>query len=116
VSVWIASGTLLYFYCNVWLLAHSFFYAVNAGTSIGLFPDVHEVGLFPGVHEVKLVSKAFTISYILLGASVTGGALALFIQDAVEGFSTLAVQEHQVLFRRRSLPQGRCGSNWSFKP
>jgi Ca2+-binding EF-hand superfamily protein len=91
VSVWIASGTLFYSYCNDWPLAQSFFYAVDAGMSIGFCTDVH---------EVKLVSKAFTIVYILLGASVTGGALALFIQDAVEGLSTPAVQEYQVLLEK----------------
>jgi Ca2+-binding EF-hand superfamily protein len=91
VSVWIGSGTLFYSYCNDWPLPQSFFYAVDAGMSIGFCTDVH---------ETKLVSKAFTIVYILLGASVTGGALALFIQDAVEGLSTPAVQEYQVLLQK----------------
>jgi hypothetical protein len=62
---------------------------VNAGMSIGFYTDIH---------EVKLVTKAFTIMYVLLGASVTGGALALFIQDAVEGLSTAAVQENQEVY------------------
>jgi Ca2+-binding EF-hand superfamily protein len=91
VSVWIGSGTLFYSYCNDWPLPQSFFYAVDAGMSIGFCT---------AVHETKLVSKAFTIVYILLGASVTGGALALFIQDAVEGLSTPAVQEYQVLLEK----------------
>jgi Ca2+-binding EF-hand superfamily protein len=91
VSVWIASGTLFYSYCNDWPLPQSFFYAVDAGMSIGFCTDVH---------ETKLVSKTFTIVYILLGASVTGGALALFIQDAVEGLSTPAIQEYQVLLEK----------------
>jgi len=50
--------------------------AVDAGMSIGFCTDVA---------ETKLGSKAFTVIYILLGASVVGGALALFIQDIVEG-------------------------------
>ena len=91
VFVWIGSGTLFYSYCNDWPLPQSFFYAVDAGMSIGFCTDVY---------ETKLVSKAFTIVYILLGASVIGGALALFIQDAVEGLSTPAVQEYQVLLEK----------------
>jgi Ca2+-binding EF-hand superfamily protein len=76
VSIWITTGTLFYSICNDWPIPQSFFYAVDAGMSIGFCTDVV---------ETKLVSKAFTILYILLGASVVGGALALFIQDAVEG-------------------------------
>lgn len=76
VAIWIGTGTLFYSICNDWPLPQSFFYAVDAGMSIGFCTDVA---------ETKLVSKAFTIVYILLGASVVGGALALFIQDAVEG-------------------------------
>lgn len=91
VLVWIGSGTLFYSYCNDWPLPQSFFYAVDAGMSIGFCTDVH---------ETKLVSKAFTIVYILLGASVIGGALALFIEDVVKGLSTPAVQEYQVLLEK----------------
>mmetsp|Transcript_17191 Transcript_17191/g.39721 ORF Transcript_17191/g.39721 Transcript_17191/m.39721 type:complete len:608 (+) Transcript_17191:109-1932(+) len=76
VSIWILTGTLFYSYTNDWPIPQSFFYAVDAGMSIGFCTDVA---------ETKLVSKAFTIVYILLGASVVGGALALFIQDIVEG-------------------------------
>ncbi|OEU17231.1 hypothetical protein FRACYDRAFT_225182 [Fragilariopsis cylindrus CCMP1102] len=43
------------------------------------------IGFCTDVAETKLGSKAFTVIYILLGASVVGGALALFIQDIVEG-------------------------------
>jgi len=76
VSLWILTGTLFYSYYNEWPIPQSFFYAVDAGMSIGFCTDVA---------ETKLVSKAFTVIYILLGASVVGGALALFIQDIVEG-------------------------------
>ena len=76
VSLWIVTGTLFYSYCNDWPIPQSFFYAVDAGMSIGFCTNVH---------ETKLLSKAFTILYILLGASVVGGALALFVADIVEG-------------------------------
>ena len=76
VSLWILTGTFFYSYTNEWPIPQSFFYAVDAGMSIGFCTDVR---------ETKLGSKAFTIVYILLGASVVGGALWLFIQDIVEG-------------------------------
>jgi Ca2+-binding EF-hand superfamily protein len=91
VFVWISSGTLFYSFCNKWPLSQSFFYAVDAGMSIGFCTDVY---------EIKLISKAFTIIYILLGASVIGGALALFIQDAVEGLATPAITEYQLLLEK----------------
>lgn len=76
VTLWMATGTLFYSYTNEWPLPQSFFYAVDAGMSIGFCTDVA---------ETKLVSKAFTIIYIIMGASVVGGALALFIEDIVDG-------------------------------
>jgi len=92
VFIWITTGTLFYSYYNNWPLAQSFFYAVDAGMSIGFCTEVY---------EIKLFSKAFTIIYILLGASVVGGALALFIQDAVEGISMPSVQEYHVMLERK---------------
>ena len=91
VLLWITTGTLFYSYCNNWPLAQSFFYAIDAGMSIGFCTQVY---------EIKLVSKAFTIIYILLGASVVGGALALFIQDAMEGLATPSIREYKVLLEQ----------------
>ena len=91
VTVWITTGTLFYSYCNDWPLPQSFFYAVDAGMSVGFCTQVH---------ETKLISKAFSILFILLGASVIGGALALFIQDAMEGLAFPATEEYQVLLER----------------
>lgn len=94
VFIWITTGTLFYSYCNNWPLAQSFFYAVDAGMSIGFCTEVY---------ETKLVSKAFTIVYILLGASVVGGALALFLQQAIEGIAT--GDEYRVLLEQKALDQ-----------
>lgn len=80
VLVWIATGTLFYSKYNGWPLPQSFFYAVDAGMSIGFCTDVA---------EIKVGSRAFTIVYILLGASCVGGALALFIKDIMEGIVNL---------------------------
>ena len=68
---------------------------------LNLFPQM--IGFCTQVAEVKLISQAFTILYILLGASVVGGALALFIQDAMEGLSTPVIKEYQVLLERSVL-------------
>mmetsp|Transcript_3379 Transcript_3379/g.3940 ORF Transcript_3379/g.3940 Transcript_3379/m.3940 type:complete len:539 (+) Transcript_3379:111-1727(+) len=76
VLLWISTGTIFYSKYNEWPLPQSFFYAVDAGMSIGFCTDVV---------ETKIGSRAFTIIFILLGASSVGGALALFIQDIMEG-------------------------------
>lgn len=76
VSVWVIIGTLFYSWFNEWPLPQSFFYAVDAGMSIGFCTDVQ---------ETKLASRAFTIVFILLGASCVGGALALFVKDIMMG-------------------------------
>ncbi|CAB9497566.1 expressed unknown protein [Seminavis robusta] len=102
VLIWITSGTLFYSYCNKWPLPQSFFYAVDAGMSIGFCTDVK---------ETLLISKAFTIFYILLGASIVGGALALFIQDAMENISEPAVQEYQLLLARETFDKADVGDD-----
>jgi hypothetical protein len=71
----IALGTLFYSFYNQWPLPQSFFYAVDAGMSIGFCTDVVE----PNVG-----SRAFTVVYILLGASCVGGALVLMVQSILE--------------------------------
>jgi hypothetical protein len=76
VLVWITTGTIFYSKFNSWPLPQSFFYAVDAGMSIGFCTDVM---------ETRVGSRAFTIVFILLGASCVGGALLLFIKDIMEG-------------------------------
>ena len=94
VFIWISCGTIFYSICNSWPFAQSFFYAVDAGMSIGF--------CIPDVAEHKLISKAFTIIYILLGASVVGGALALFIQDSMEGLATNNSQQYKLLLEKET--------------
>ena len=96
VVVWVSVGSLFYSVCNDWPLHQAFFYAVDAGMSIGFCTQVY---------ETKLVSKAFTIAYILLGASVIVGALALFLQEAVEGLSTPSIQEYEVWLEKQVFDQ-----------
>ena len=71
VFVWIGAGTLFYAHHNGWPLSQAFFYAVDAGMSIGFCTEVA---------ETTTSSRAFTVVFILLGASVVGGALALFVE------------------------------------
>ncbi len=71
-----ALGTLFYSKYNHWPLPQSFFYAVDAGMSIGFCTQVA---------ETKIGSRAFTIVYILLGASFIGGALDHMVQNIIEG-------------------------------
>mmetsp|Transcript_14677 Transcript_14677/g.30032 ORF Transcript_14677/g.30032 Transcript_14677/m.30032 type:complete len:511 (-) Transcript_14677:41-1573(-) len=83
---WFTLGTLFYSKFNHWPLPQSFFYAVDAGMSIGFCTQVA---------ETKIGSRAFTIVYILLGASFIGGALAYTVQHIIEG----AVSRSSALYR-----------------
>ena len=74
--VWLFVGTLFYSRHNQWPLAQAFFYAVDAGMSIGFCTDVR---------ERHITSRAFTVVYILLGTMVVGGCLTLFLEDTMEG-------------------------------
>ena len=91
VLLWISAGTIFYSSYNHWPLAQSFFYAVDAGMSIGFCTDVA---------ETSIGSRAFTIVYILLGASSVGGALALFIQDIMEGAVELRNCEFELILAK----------------
>lgn len=91
VALWMGCGTLFYSYHNGWPLAQSFFYAVDAGMSIGFCTEVA---------ETTVSSRAFTIVFIILGASVVGGALALFVQDAVAGAASAGSAEYRRLLER----------------
>ena len=93
VLLWVGTGTVFYSRWNEWPLPQSFFYAVDAGMSIGFCTDVRE----------KLVSsRAFTILFILLGASVVGGALALFVEDAMEGVLSASTRGYQRLLEQQA--------------
>ena len=74
VTIWILTATFFYAKINDWPIPQSFFYAVDAGMSIGFCTDVK---------ETTIRSRAFTILHIILGASCVGGALILFVQDLV---------------------------------
>lgn len=88
VAGWMTIGTLFYSKINNWPLATAFFYAVDAGMSIGFCTDVA---------EKTIKSRAFSIVFILLGASVVGGALALFMADLLEGVSRTITFEYRTL-------------------
>ena len=58
---------------------------------------------FLDVAETEVGSRAFTIVYILLGASCVGGALALFIQDMMEGIDGMKNGQFELLLANDAL-------------
>jgi len=104
VFVWISSGTLFYSYYYQWPLPQSFFYAVDAGMSIGFCTDVA---------ETKVASRAFTIVHILLGASVVGGALVLMVQSVLEGVASRSSAVYKLILEKDSLKKAFLGATSS---
>eukprot|EP00957_Ditylum_brightwellii_P121533 9269251-Ditylum_brightwellii.AAC.1 len=93
VFLWILIGTVTYTYLNSWPPATAFFYAVDAGMSIGFCTDVA---------ETTTRSRGFTVLYILAGASVVAGALALFVEDTLEGASVAITSEYRSMMERKA--------------
>lgn len=91
VVLWIGAGTLFYSLHNQWPPSQAFFYAVDAGMSIGFCT---------AIAETSVSSRAFTVVFILLGASVVGGALALFVEEAVAGAASAGSAEYRRLLER----------------
>ena len=58
---------------------------------------------FLDVAETEVGSRAFTIVFILLGASCVGGALALFIQDMMEGIDGMKNGQFELLLAKAAL-------------
>lgn len=94
VFVWITSATLFYSNYYQWPIPQSFFYAVDAGMSIGFCTDVA---------ETHVASRAFTIVHILLGASCVGGALVLMVQSVLEGVASRSSAVYRLILERDSL-------------
>ena len=90
----ITLGTLFYSYYYDWPLPQSFFYAVDAGMSIGFCTDVA---------ETQVASRAFTIIHILLGASCVGGALVLLVQNVLEGVGERSSAVYKLILERDTL-------------
>jgi hypothetical protein len=91
--LWVGAGTLFYSRHNGWTLATSFFYAVDAGMSIGFCTDVR---------ELRVSSRAFTIAYIFAGAVVVGGALTLFVEDTMEGCLAASTRSYRQLLEQQA--------------
>lgn len=97
----ISLATLFYSYYYQWPLPQSFFYAVDAGMSIGFCTDVA---------ETKVASRAFTVVHILLGASCVGGALVLMVQSVLEGVASRSAAEYKVILERDSMRKAFFGT------
>jgi hypothetical protein len=65
-SLWILIGVIYYKYVENWTFATAYFYAIEAGLSIG----------FCDPTERTDPSRLFTVVYVLLGSSVVVGSLS----------------------------------------
>eukprot|EP00804_Cyclotella_cryptica_P005672 CCRYP_000054-RA/>CCRYP_000054-RA protein AED:0.06 eAED:0.06 QI:5704/0.9/1/1/0.1/0.09/11/265/436 len=105
----IALGTLFYSFYNQWPLPQSFFYAVDAGMSIGFCTDVV---------EPNVTSRAFTVIYILLGASCVGGALVLMVQSILEQAAQRSLLRYKQILEKDSFKkaffQRNRGGWWTY--
>ena len=93
VTSWLALSTLFYSKFYNWPIPQSFFYAVDAGMSIGFCTEVK---------ETEVASRAFTIVHILLGASCFGVVLILLVHSILEGVYNRTTEMYKVIVERYS--------------
>jgi hypothetical protein len=93
VTSWLALSTLFYSKFYNWPIPQSFFYAVDAGMSIGFCTEVK---------ETEVASRAFTIVHILLGASCIGGVLVMLVNSILEGVYNRTTEMYKVIVERYS--------------
>jgi hypothetical protein len=104
VVLWVILGTLFYKYYLNWTFYNSFFYAVQAGLSIG-FGNITENNE-DGTH-------VFTIFFVLLGSSIVSGSMGLFIQwitNEYLGSSQLVLSMKQFKLSERLSSNSTVGS------
>lgn len=90
---WLLLSTLFYANFYKWPYHQSFFYAVDAGMSIGFCTEVK---------ETEVASKLFTIVHILLGASCIGGVLIMLVNSILEGVYNRSTEMYKVIVERYS--------------
>ena len=88
VFVWLLTGTAFYHFKDDFRWSMAFYYAVQAGLSIG----------FGALPEHNISSQLFTIFFLLAGSSLAAGALSLFTQ--------MAVQRHETFIQDIKTPEG----------
>ena len=88
VCVWLLVGTIAYRSMDDFLWGEAFYYAVQAGSSIG----------FGALSEKNDGSRLFTVFFVLFGSSVIGGCLSYFVQAAVE--------KHESFIHQVKTPEG----------
>lgn len=69
--IWTMIGVIFYKYYNGWTFATAFFFAMEAGLSVGFCNPV----------EKDNNSRAFTIVYVLVGSSIISGAIGFWMSD-----------------------------------
>mmetsp|Transcript_74872 Transcript_74872/g.219341 ORF Transcript_74872/g.219341 Transcript_74872/m.219341 type:complete len:418 (+) Transcript_74872:66-1319(+) len=84
-----AAGELVETEVCGWSLQESFYYSVQAGLSIGF-------GLLP---ETEEGSRLYTVFHVMVGSSIVGGILALFMTLAISRHHADADREERILAR-----------------
>lgn len=82
--LWTWLGILFYKYFNGWSLGTSYFYAMEAGLSIGFCEPT----------EASDWSKLFTIFFVVLGSTIVSGSLGAMIARMVYSQAELVPNHH----------------------
>lgn len=98
-GAWGLLGVIFYYYVDDWTWATSFFFAMQAGLSVGFCEPV----------EHSDQSRLFTVFYILLGSSVVAGSIGKFAAELL--YTRVCLHRHiaiaQIMFYSCSLTQVR---------
>ena len=96
VCVWVGAAMLFYHHQNGWGYAKSFFYACDAGLSVG----------FGSFAEPNDASLAYTLCHLLVGASIIAGALGIFVSVLLDKQEALAVAAQEEARHTRAQGNG----------
>jgi len=78
VIIWLLTGTIVYKYANDWCWSNAFYFACQAGLSVG----------FGSLPERSEASRWYSCLHILTGASFVIGAISLFTESAIDQVET----------------------------
>ena len=99
ILAWILVGTLFYTFYEGWNVGAGFYYAIQAGLSVG----------FGALVELDDGSRLFTIFYVLMGSSAVAGALSVFAQLALEKHESMMKEIQRALCEGSDAAGGNAG-------
>jgi len=79
IITWLFTGTLVYKYANDWCWSNAFYFAVQAGFSVG----------FGSIAETSTTSRIYSCIHVLGGASIAVGAIGYFAEGFLDKQDTL---------------------------